>query len=46
MHLNHQQRLGLITLVMALALVAFTWPNGRLAPRAFPSASSALSRPR
>jgi hypothetical protein len=28
--------LGLITLVMALALVAFTWPSGRLAPRALP----------
>lgn len=36
MHLNHHQRFGLIALVMALALVAFTWPSGRLAPRDVP----------
>lgn len=36
MHLKHRQRFALATLVMALALVAFTWPSGRLAPRDLP----------
>ena len=34
--MNSIARLGILTLVMTLALAAFTWPSGRLEPRGLP----------
>lgn len=34
--MKHQHRLGIMAVIIALAVVTFTWPAGRLAPRGVP----------